>query len=192
MIVASRPLHPSPSATPSPTKGEGFGTRFGLATRPSAAAWMPRQEERKRVGHQDRRALPLSGEGLFARAARAGRDRGGRHYAVRPRLRDRERAERIRSGRAGLLPEGVFPDAHEERADGGVPDALRRLRPAFFGSRATARCRSRDRCAPPKARATIETWIAENFRARAARRAENPFGCRVSPFPTCRRRCCTS
>ena len=73
-----------------------------------------------------RRALSLSGEGLFARAARARRDRGRRHDAVRPRLRDRERAERVRSGGAGLFPETPLPDADDRRADRRAPDALRR------------------------------------------------------------------
>ena len=34
-------------------------------------------------------------------------------------------------GRACVFPEGVFPDAHEERADGGVSHALRRCDGAF-------------------------------------------------------------
>ena len=79
------------------------------------------------------------------------RDRGGRHHAIRPRLRDRERPERLRPGGAGLLPEGVFPDAHEERADGRVPDALRRRDEAFSHSSRRRAAGRRHRSRLPRA-----------------------------------------
>ena len=123
-----------------------------------------------RMAASIQRDLPLSGEGAFAAAARRGRRLPpGQTLPGRPALRHRERAVRLRPGRARLFPQAALPDADAQRAAGGAANRLRRGDP--HADDPTRRPRGRARRSAHRTRAAPRSRLLRRFMRRRTARA---------------------
>ena len=99
--------------------------------------------------------------------------------------RDRERAERLRSGGARLLSQSALPDADEERAHGRVFDALRRRDRRVQNFSAT--CAGRGLAADAEGRASGSKRGSPRISATSCGPAENSVGAESHSFSDMKR-----